>query len=85
MAHKQDIKRNEAKMLIYLDVADQSKCNITAMSLKLNITKNYLYDLAINMEYKGWIKRIKSMKSTGLTLTTKGKSKLLNATKVLQV
>ena len=60
MAIKQLLKRSEARILIYLEKTKAEICTSRFMSLKLDIARNYIYDLLSLLEYKLLIKCVKS-------------------------
>ena len=82
MANKQELKRSEARILVYLANARPELCKTRFISLKLDIAKNYTYDILNEMLYKAWVKRIKG--PVGIyRLTSKGMLLLDTAKKFL--
>ena len=85
MAIKQLLKRSEARILIYLDKTRPELCTSRVMSLKLDIARNYIYDLLSLLQYKGLIHNDlrKYFPKRVYKLTLKGLNTLDLARKVL--
>ena len=57
MAEKQDLKRSEARILVYLAVSKDSNCYPQTIAGKLDMDYNYLLHILQSMVCKGWIRR----------------------------
>ena len=56
MAKKQDIKKSEARILIFIQNVDITKCYPAQIGLKLGIDSAYMSRLIATMKEKNWIK-----------------------------
>ena len=65
MAHKQTIKKSEARILIFIQNVDITMCYPAQIGLKLGIDSAYMSRLIATMKEKNWIKiqRTRSNKS----------------------
>ena len=58
MATKQEVKKSEAKILIYLNNVDRKFKSAMFMSHKLQVEYNFLLIRLRQMALKGWVMRI---------------------------
>jgi len=60
MTTKQEVKKSEAKIMIYLNNVDRVFKNATFMAHKLSMEYNFLLIRLRGMALKGWVTRVKS-------------------------
>lgn len=61
MALKKHIKKNEARILIYIQNVDEKLCYPSKMSIKLQIDLSNMLKLINLMHEKNWIKKNKTI------------------------
>lgn len=82
MAHKQEIKQSEARILIYLEGSDRKLHFVRQISTKLDTDYGYMIKILMSMKEKGWIGSEKSAAHPSRTyyhLTKQGEWKLIVA------
>jgi len=82
MANKQEVKKSEAKIMIYLNNVDREFKTATFMAHKLGVEYNFLLIRLRGMAMKGWVQRIKRMNKVFWNNTTI--APLQKAVKVLE-
>ena len=71
MAIKQELKRNEARILIFLSQVKELDKNATSISLKLRMDFSNCLRLLKGMVEQGWLKQTKPFRKTIYELTNK--------------
>jgi DNA-binding MarR family transcriptional regulator len=84
MALKKTIKKNEARLIVYLSQVHRAFRYKSAMSTKLGIGYGYLSQTIAGMMHKGWVKKVQTLNSNKVyyVLTQQGQEKLA-ASKIL--
>ncbi len=82
MAYKQEIKKSEARIIIFLNNSRPADHYIKRISIKLDIEYGYLVRLLGGMKEKGWVwieKAIANRTKSYYHLAPAGKEKLTKA------
>jgi DNA-binding MarR family transcriptional regulator len=83
MANKQEMKKSEARILLYLNQTDLQAHFVGKISLKLDIAYGYTIQILNGMTEKGWLNRDKSTANPNKTFynLSKDGSKMLSMAK----
>jgi len=82
---KKEIKKSEARILVYLSVVDKHLKYLMKISSKLDMDYGYLIRIIGGMLSKGWLYRVEAISSNKVFygITERGMLKLEKAKKIL--